>query len=174
MAESPDQWLFDFILSYLRFIYSLVSFYQCNKKNSLDAEYSSLSSLSPNHAHNRSPIFTVPLIDFIDANCLVFDADEENKLCYTEIHNGFRELVDMLLSSNLSALGVTSLQFVEACQRGKDLDVHKAIFEQILAVDDFLSTSASRIRNAPSLLCSKHADSDRVPVSILARQPSRK
>ncbi len=112
------------------------------KKNSLYAEYSSLSSVSPHHEHTRSPIFTVPLIDFIDANCLVFDADEENKLCYTEIHNGFRELVDMLLSSNLSALGVTSLQFVEACERGKDLDVHKAIFEQILAVDDFLSTCA--------------------------------
>ena len=135
-----------------------------------------ISSLPP-HAPTliiRSPIFTVPLIDFIDANCLVFDAEEENKLCYTEIHNGFRELVDMLLSSNLSALGVTSLQFVEACTRGKDLDVHKAIFEQILAVDDFLSTFAlcgdgSIVRPKIRVFHSVH-----VANSVLVRQPSRK
>jgi hypothetical protein len=60
----------------------------------------------------------------------------------TTWHQKFRELVDQSLSENLSQLGVTSAQFVEACARGKDLDVHKVVFEQILAVDDFLSTFA--------------------------------
>ena len=102
--ESPDQWLFDFILSFL-----------------------------------KSPVFTVPLVDFIDQQCLVFDGEDENKLCYTDIHNQFRTLLDKLISSNLAQLGVTPEQFVEACARGKDQDVNKAVFEQILAVDDFLT-----------------------------------
>jgi hypothetical protein len=114
--ESADEWLFDFILLFL-----------------------------------KSPVFTVPLVDFIDANCLVFDGDDENKLCYTDTHNQFRELLDQLISSNLAQLGVTSEQFVLACARGKDQDVNKAVFEQILAVDDFMTFKKMMVKRNMAL-----------------------
>ena len=35
----------------------------------------------------KSPPYTVPVMSFIDDNCAVFDAEEENKFSYTDIHN---------------------------------------------------------------------------------------
>ena len=32
----------------------------------------------------RSPTWEVPVMTFIDENCVIFDNDEENKLIYTE------------------------------------------------------------------------------------------
>lgn len=34
-----------------------------------------------------SPLWKVPIHTFIDANCIVFDDEEENKFSYTEVHN---------------------------------------------------------------------------------------
>jgi hypothetical protein len=34
----------------------------------------------------KSPPWTTPLCDFLDENCIVFDADAENKLEYTHVH----------------------------------------------------------------------------------------
>ena len=53
----------------------------------------------------RSPPWTVPLWSFIDVHCLVFDADEENKFVYTDIHKEFVDLVDALLTDNLKDMG---------------------------------------------------------------------
>lgn len=33
----------------------------------------------------QGPLFTVPLMAFIDENCLVFDSEEENKFEYTAV-----------------------------------------------------------------------------------------
>ena len=41
----------------------------------------------------RSPQWDASVMGFIDENCAVFDAEEENKFSYTELHKQFRELV---------------------------------------------------------------------------------
>ena len=54
----------------------------------------------------QGPMYTTPLMGFIDAKCLVFDDDEENKLEFTVLHNEFKDLVEGLLSDFLAELGV--------------------------------------------------------------------
>ncbi|XP_059504495.1 cilia- and flagella-associated protein 36 isoform X3 [Stegostoma tigrinum] len=39
-----------------------------------------------------SSCWTVPITDFIEQNCAVFDDEEENKLSYTEIHQDYKDL----------------------------------------------------------------------------------
>jgi len=33
-----------------------------------------------------SPMWKIPIYDFLDENCIVFDDEEENKFSYTDIH----------------------------------------------------------------------------------------
>ena len=73
------------------------------------------------------------------------------QLCYTDIHNKFRDLVDGLLVGNLASLGVTPEVFVAACQRGGDQDVNKAVFEQILSCDDFLTFKKMMVKRNMAL-----------------------
>ena len=42
----------------------------------------------------KGPEWAVPVWDFIDENCIVFDSEEENKMEYTSIFNLFREMVE--------------------------------------------------------------------------------
>jgi hypothetical protein len=37
-----------------------------------------------------SPLWAAPVGNFIDQNCVIFDSEEENKLEYTPVHNGYR------------------------------------------------------------------------------------
>ncbi|XP_078260998.1 cilia- and flagella-associated protein 36 isoform X3 [Rhinoraja longicauda] len=39
-----------------------------------------------------SPCWIIPVTDFIEQNCAVFDDEEENKLSYTEIHHDYKNL----------------------------------------------------------------------------------
>jgi len=34
----------------------------------------------------KAPTWEVPIMTFIDDNCIVFDSEEENKFAYTELH----------------------------------------------------------------------------------------
>ena len=43
------------------------------------------------HQFMKSPAYTVPVVDFIDENCLAFDNEEESKLELSAIHNKFIE-----------------------------------------------------------------------------------
>uniref|UniRef100_A0A7S0VE29 ADP-ribosylation factor-like protein 2-binding protein n=1 Tax=Hemiselmis tepida TaxID=464990 RepID=A0A7S0VE29_9CRYP len=49
------------------------------------------------------PEFKAKLAEFVDKNCDVFEADEENKLEYTSIHNQYVEIADDALSDGLIA-----------------------------------------------------------------------
>lgn len=52
----------------------------------------------------------------------------------------FRTLVESLLERNLAEIGVSGEQFVAACERARNTrDINKMVFDQIMAVDDFLS-----------------------------------
>ena len=87
----------------------------------------------------RSPDWAVPVWNFIDDNCIVFDSDEENKLAYHDIFNAFREMVESLLEMFLSDMGKTMEAFVKLCAEFATTDVGKDVLEQILAVDDYSS-----------------------------------
>jgi len=86
----------------------------------------------------KSPEYTVPVMDFIDENCMVFDADEESKLEFSEVHGKFVETVFGLLEKFLAEIGVSQEEFSSVCQQqvmsgGKNAFV----FQQIMAADDF-------------------------------------
>ena len=88
----------------------------------------------------------MPVWDFIDDNCIVFDSEEENKLAYSDTFNLFRELVESLLNMHLTEMGCSMEQFVELCQMYGTTEVGKEVLEQILAVDDFISFKTMMVK----------------------------
>lgn len=78
-------------------------------------------------------------MEFIDKHCIVFDTEDENKFEYTAIHKQFCEMVDNLLEGFLSDMGISPEEFAEVCQSPNAARLNEFVFNQILAVDDFLS-----------------------------------
>lgn len=81
-------------------------------------------------------------MSFIDEKCIVFDNEEENKLCYSALHQEFKELVERVLTEHLMDVGVAPEDFFEACEvayQREASDFAKQVIEQILACDDFLT-----------------------------------
>ena len=87
----------------------------------------------------RGPEWAVPVWNFIDDNCIVFDSEEENKLAHIDIFNAFREMVESLLEMHLSDVGCSMEEFVELCEAYSTTEVGRDVLEQILAVDDYVS-----------------------------------
>ncbi|KAJ8264250.1 hypothetical protein GJAV_G00146990 [Gymnothorax javanicus] len=85
-----------------------------------------------------SPEWVVPVTDFMEHKCSVFDDEDENKLSYTEIHEQYKHLVEKLLDTYMQEVGISEQQFVEACSspiaKSKAL---QAVFQPVLATDDF-------------------------------------
>ena len=54
-------------------------------------------------------------MSFIDEYCTAFDDEDEHKLEFTKIHNDFKKIVEDLLQELMTELGVSDVQFVEAC-----------------------------------------------------------
>uniref|UniRef100_A0AAR2KIL9 Cilia- and flagella-associated protein 36 n=1 Tax=Pygocentrus nattereri TaxID=42514 RepID=A0AAR2KIL9_PYGNA len=85
-----------------------------------------------------SPEWVIPVTDFMEHKCSVFDDEEENKLTYTEIHQQYKQLVEKLLESYMQEVGISEQQFVEACSspfaKSKTL---QTLFQPVLATDDF-------------------------------------
>mmetsp|Transcript_89730 Transcript_89730/g.187443 ORF Transcript_89730/g.187443 Transcript_89730/m.187443 type:complete len:369 (+) Transcript_89730:70-1176(+) len=121
-------------------------------ENEADADILYVSGLVA--AIFKSPTWFAPIATYMDEHCAVFEDQEENKLEYTTIHNGFKSLVDQLLEAHLAELNVSEEQFKRFCQHGihGDNEFHKELVEQLLSVDDFMFFKAMMIkRNA--LLC---------------------
>jgi ethanolamine ammonia-lyase large subunit len=88
----------------------------------------------------ESDKFDAAVMDFVDENCYVFDSDDENKFIYSDIHAEFHDHIEALISSNLGELGITTEMFYDSCEKGrKGRDVNQAVFEKMLAMDDFLT-----------------------------------
>ena len=87
----------------------------------------------------KGPQWALPVWDFIDENCVVFDSLEENQHAHFEVHNAFKDTVESLLEMMLEELSVTPEEFFQLMQSYGTSDVGKEVFEQILAVDDFVS-----------------------------------
>ena len=88
----------------------------------------------------RSPEWDDRVMGFVDTHCNIFVNDEENKFEYTDVHDQFREHVERVITTELTTVGVSLEQFVEACEAARhSRDINKEVVEQILAMDDFLT-----------------------------------
>ncbi|XP_078128507.1 cilia- and flagella-associated protein 36 isoform X2 [Sander vitreus] len=85
-----------------------------------------------------SPEWVIPVTDFIENKCTVFDDEDENKLSYTEIHQQYKNLVEKLLENYMQDVGINEQQFLDACTspfaKSKTL---QSVFQPVLATDDF-------------------------------------
>ncbi|XP_078413093.1 cilia- and flagella-associated protein 36 isoform X3 [Cetorhinus maximus] len=85
-----------------------------------------------------SSCWTIPITDFIEQNCAVFDDEEENKLSYTEIHQDYKDLVEQLLEGYLQDVGIQEDQFLEACNTPlAQSESFQPVFQPVLAAEDF-------------------------------------
>uniref|UniRef100_UPI0037E833C6 cilia- and flagella-associated protein 36 isoform X1 n=1 Tax=Semicossyphus pulcher TaxID=241346 RepID=UPI0037E833C6 len=85
-----------------------------------------------------SPEWVIPVTDFMENKCTVFDDEDENKLSYTEIHLQYKKLVEKLLDNYMQEVGINEQQFLEACTspfaKSKTL---QSVFQPVMATDDF-------------------------------------
>nr|XP_046257160.1 cilia- and flagella-associated protein 36 isoform X3 [Scatophagus argus] len=85
-----------------------------------------------------SPEWVIPVTDFMENKCTVFDDEDENKLSYTDIHLQYKKLVEKLLDNYMQEVGINEQQFLDACTspfaKSKTL---QSVFQPVLATDDF-------------------------------------
>uniref|UniRef100_A0A8D0DRC0 Cilia- and flagella-associated protein 36 n=1 Tax=Salvator merianae TaxID=96440 RepID=A0A8D0DRC0_SALMN len=86
----------------------------------------------------RSPSWSIPILEFVEQKCEVFDDEEESKLSYTEIHQEYKALVEKLLDSYLTEVGINEEKFQEACMSPlAKTRTPQAILQPVLAAEDF-------------------------------------
>ncbi|XP_059131201.1 cilia- and flagella-associated protein 36 isoform X2 [Peromyscus eremicus] len=95
----------------------------------------------------RGPDWSIPILDFVEQKCEVFDDEEESKLTYTEIHQEYKELVEKLLESYLKEIGINEDQFQEACTSPlAKTRTSQAILQPVLAAEDFTIFKAMMVQ----------------------------
>ncbi|VFV40371.1 Hypothetical predicted protein [Lynx pardinus] len=95
----------------------------------------------------RGPDWSIPILDFVEQKCEVFDDEEESKLTYTEIHQEYKELVEKLLESYLKEMGINEDQFQEACTSPlAKTRTSQAILQPVLAAEDFTIFKAMMVQ----------------------------
>lgn len=95
----------------------------------------------------RGPDWSIPILDFVEQKCEVFDDEEESKLTYTEIHEEYKELVEKLLESYLKEIGINEAQFQEACTSPlAKTRTSQAILQPVLAAEDFTIFKAMMVQ----------------------------
>uniref|UniRef100_A0A672R7Z9 Cilia- and flagella-associated protein 36 n=2 Tax=Sinocyclocheilus grahami TaxID=75366 RepID=A0A672R7Z9_SINGR len=84
-----------------------------------------------------SPDWLIPLADFTENKCSVFDDEDENKLTYTDIHQQYKQLVERLLQNHMQEVGISEQQFLHACSSFSKTKTLQAVFQPVVATDDF-------------------------------------
>ncbi|XP_060943325.1 cilia- and flagella-associated protein 36 isoform X3 [Limanda limanda] len=85
-----------------------------------------------------SPEWVVPVTNFMENRCTVFDDEDENKLSYTEIHQQYKKLVEKLLENYMEEVGINEQQFLDACSSPfAKSQTLQSVFQPVLATDDF-------------------------------------
>lgn len=88
----------------------------------------------------QGPIWSAPLLTFIEERSLIFEADEEdNNEEYQKIYQEYKNLVDLLLGCFMEDMGITPEQFEHACSVNKNtkmpVQFQHSLFEQIWAAN---------------------------------------
>ena len=87
----------------------------------------------------QTPVFTTPIMNFIDQNCHCFELKEENKFEYTEVHNDYKVLVENLVLQYTKELNISQELFDEACTRYRtSMRKVQGLFKYVWAADDFI------------------------------------
>ena len=90
----------------------------------------------------QSPTWEVPVMTFIDENCIAFGLEEENQHTQMALHENFSNLVENLLTQHLQEVGVADELFYAACEEAmakKDRPEYASeVFDQIVSCGDFL------------------------------------
>ncbi|XP_072246786.1 cilia- and flagella-associated protein 36 isoform X2 [Leuresthes tenuis] len=82
--------------------------------------------------------WVIPVTDFMENKCTVFDDEDENKLSYTEIHQQYKKLVEKLLENYMQEVGIDEQQFLDACTSPfAKSQTLQSVFQPVLATDDF-------------------------------------
>jgi hypothetical protein len=101
----------------------------------------------------KCPTWVIPIAEYVDDHCSIFDDAEENKFEYTTCHNDFKRLVEDLFIVHLLDVSVSQEQFVGFIQNGLSSKeaLHHILCEQLLSVDDFLIFKAMMVRRNAEL-----------------------
>ncbi|KAK1118345.1 hypothetical protein K0M31_015048 [Melipona bicolor] len=67
----------------------------------------------------QGPIWSAPLITFIEEKSLIFEADIEENDEYQKVYQEYKNLVDLLLGCFMEDMGITPEQFEYACTVNK-------------------------------------------------------
>ncbi|XP_026671171.1 cilia- and flagella-associated protein 36 [Ceratina calcarata] len=89
----------------------------------------------------QGPIWSAPLVTFIEEKSLIFEADTEDHDEYQKIYQEYKNLVDLLLGCFMEDMGITPEQFEYACTVNKytkmPIQFQQNLFEQIWAANEF-------------------------------------
>ncbi|XP_075269710.1 cilia- and flagella-associated protein 36 isoform X1 [Opisthocomus hoazin] len=86
----------------------------------------------------RGPAWSIPILEFMERKCEVFDDEEESKLSYTEIYQEYQALVEKLLEDYLKEVGINEEKFQEAFSSPlAKTHTSQAILQTVLAAEDF-------------------------------------
>ncbi|KYO23603.1 cilia- and flagella-associated protein 36 isoform A [Alligator mississippiensis] len=86
----------------------------------------------------RGPVWSGPVLEFMEQKCAVFDDEEESKLSYTDIHQEYKILVEKLLAGYLKEVGINEEKFQEACSSPlAKSHTSQVILQPVLAAEDF-------------------------------------
>ncbi|CAG2175566.1 unnamed protein product, partial [Oppiella nova] len=91
----------------------------------------------------RGPVWNLTIQAFVENKSVVFDSEspeEEVREEYRLVFEDYKKLVDRLLSSHMSDLGISGPQFDDALRSADGLlasKLRRLLFEQIWAANDF-------------------------------------
>ncbi|NXN94501.1 CFA36 protein, partial [Rhinopomastus cyanomelas] len=86
----------------------------------------------------RGPTWSIPILEFMEQKCEVFDDEEESKLSYTEIYQEYQALVEKLLEGYLKEVGINEEKFQKAFSSPlAKTHTSQAILQTVLAAEDF-------------------------------------
>ncbi|KAF7992353.1 hypothetical protein HCN44_001678 [Aphidius gifuensis] len=89
----------------------------------------------------QGPIWSSPLLTFIEERSLIFESETEDSQEYREAYQEYKNLVDLLLGCYMEDMEITPEQFEHACAVNKNtklpMQFQKSLFEQIWAANEY-------------------------------------
>ncbi|CAD6209790.1 GSCOCG00008993001-RA-CDS [Cotesia congregata] len=89
----------------------------------------------------QGPVWSAPLLTFIEERSLIFEADTQDSEEYHEVYQEYKNLVDLLLGCYMEDMRITPEQFEHACTVNKQtrmpINFQQSLFEQIWAANEY-------------------------------------